>query len=127
VYCHGRGREFESRRPRHSFQALAESLAFRISPHLGDRIPTNWTIASGEPSIQRPKVNNTNAQANASIVALPLGGRIKVEPYNDQLHLLNFKSPGPVAEYEKMPFEVTPFVLYLTRQNEGAPKQPSAE
>ena len=27
--CHGRGREFESRRPRHSFQALAESLAFR--------------------------------------------------------------------------------------------------
>jgi hypothetical protein len=26
--CHGRGREFESRRPRHSFQALAESLAF---------------------------------------------------------------------------------------------------
>ena len=27
--CHGRGRGFESRRPRHSFQALAESLAFR--------------------------------------------------------------------------------------------------
>src|SRR5260370_40910400 len=27
--CHGRGREFESRRPRHSFQALAESMAFR--------------------------------------------------------------------------------------------------
>ncbi len=26
---HGRGREFESRRPRHSFQALAESMAFR--------------------------------------------------------------------------------------------------
>ncbi len=27
--CHGRGREFESRRPRHFFRALAESLAFR--------------------------------------------------------------------------------------------------
>ena len=27
--CHGRGREFESRRPRHSFEAFAESLAFR--------------------------------------------------------------------------------------------------
>ena len=26
--CHGRGREFESRRPRHSFEALAESLTF---------------------------------------------------------------------------------------------------
>jgi hypothetical protein len=27
--CHGRGREFESRRPRHFFHALAESLASR--------------------------------------------------------------------------------------------------
>ena len=27
VLCHGRGREFESRRPRHSFQALAGSAA----------------------------------------------------------------------------------------------------
>ena len=27
--CHGRGREFESRRPRHIFQTLAESRAFR--------------------------------------------------------------------------------------------------
>jgi Peptidase family M48 len=110
-----------------ALQSRSKDIPNLISPHLGDRIPTNWTIASGEPSIQRPKANNANAQANASIVALPLGGRIKVEPYNDQLHLLNFKSPGPVAEYEKMPFEVTPFALYLTRQNEGASKQPSAE
>ena len=28
VLCHGRGRGFESRRPRHSFQAIEESLAF---------------------------------------------------------------------------------------------------
>ncbi len=94
-----------------------------ISPHLGDSIPTNWTIASSAPSAQRPNEKTANVPATTSIVALPLGGRIKVEPFNDQLRLLKSKSAGMVAEYEKMPFEVTPFILYLTRQGHS----PSAE
>jgi len=57
---------------------------------------------------------------------LPLGGRIKLEPFDGQLHLLKFRAAGPAAEYEKMPFEVTPVVLYLTRQD-GAPTQKAAE
>ena len=52
------------------------------------------------------------------IPALPLGGRIKVEPWNDQLTLLKPQAEGgAVAEYEKMPFEVAPFLVYLTRQD----------
>jgi hypothetical protein len=31
-HCHGRGRGFESRRPRHSFQALGGSASFRVGP-----------------------------------------------------------------------------------------------
>jgi hypothetical protein len=53
----------------------------------------------------------------AASAALPLGGRIKVEPWNDQLTLLKTQAEGgTVAEYEKMPFEVAPFLVYLTRQ-----------
>jgi hypothetical protein len=52
--------------------------------------------------------------ATASIVALPLGGRIKVDPFSNQLHFLNSKSVGLVSENERMPFEVTPAFLYLT-------------
>jgi hypothetical protein len=47
--------------------------------------------------------------------ALPLGGRLKFDPWSDQVELLKAKPVGTVAEREKMPFEITPFILYLTR------------
>jgi hypothetical protein len=53
-------------------------------------------------------------------VALPLGARIKVEPWDDRLVMLKAQPEGAVAEYEKMPFEVAPFLVYLTRQNGNA-------
>jgi hypothetical protein len=49
------------------------------------------------------------------VVALPLGGRVKMDPWSDKLEMLKSKPVGTVAEREKMPFEVTPFMLYLTR------------
>jgi len=49
------------------------------------------------------------------IAALPLGGRVKIDPWNDTLSLIKSKPIGTVAEREKMPFEVTPFMPYLTR------------
>ena len=57
-------------------------------------------------------------KANNIIAALPLGGRIKLDPWSDQLDMIKSRKPvGAVAEREKMPFEITPFVLYLTREN----------
>ena len=87
-----------------------------ISPHLGDRVATSWSVAaavfSAQPSDEKP--------AASAIAALPLGGRIKVDPWNDQLRLLKSKPVGAVAEDEKMPFQITPFVFYLTRQGENS-------
>jgi Peptidase family M48 len=87
-----------------------------ISPHLGDRVSTSWTIIAAVFSAQ-PSDADAKPAANV-IAALPLGGRIKVDPWNDELRMLKSKPVGTVAETEKMPFEVTPFVLYLTRQGE---------
>ena len=93
-----------------------------ISPHLGDRVPVNLGLAaSATPTSQRPGTAAATADpkaqpASTQIVALPLGGRIKMDPWNDKLEMLKSKSPGAVAEREKMPFEVTPFMLYLTRE-----------
>jgi hypothetical protein len=39
-----------------------------------------------------------------------------MDPWSDKLEMLKSKPVGTVAEREKMPFEVTPFMLYLTRQ-----------
>jgi hypothetical protein len=84
---------------------------------LGDRVSTSWAIASAvfaaQPSGEKPEANEKPA-ANA-IAALPLGGRIKVDPWNDDLRMLKSKPVGTVAEAEKMPFQITRFVFYLTQ------------
>jgi len=94
-----------------------------ISPHLGNRVPTGWAVVAAV--FSAPSADEKPA-ANV-IAALPLGGRIKIEPWNDHLQMLKYKTSGDVAESEKMPFEITPFVLYLTRQRAPAPVEaPSA-
>jgi hypothetical protein len=98
-------------------QALKErskAIPNLISPHLGNRVQTSWTVLSAVFSAQ---TSDEKPAANV-ISALPLGGRIKIEPWNDHLQMLKSKPVGTVAESEKMQFEVTPFVLYLTRQGD---------
>jgi outer membrane lipoprotein-sorting protein len=91
-----------------------------ISPHLGDRVPTNSTLAAAGAATSVKPADTTTASADPKaapvIVALPLGGRIKMDPWTDKLEMLKTKPVGAVAEREKMPFEVTPFMLYLTRE-----------
>jgi hypothetical protein len=81
-----------------------------ISAHLGNRAPTGLTISATAPAA------TADGKPASTIAALPLGGRVKVDPYNDDLEMMKSKPVGAVAEQEKMPFEVTPFILYLTRQ-----------
>src|SRR6266404_4881918 len=108
-----------------SVQAFFEALQNRekdvpnlISPHLGNRVPKHWTISSAAAAQQARKT------ASAT-VALPLGGRIKVEPWDDRLLLLKAQPEAAIAEYEKMPFEVAPFLVYLTRQGGNSPSNDS--
>jgi Peptidase family M48 len=76
-----------------------------ISPHLGNRVLLA-DVKADMPSADKKTV---------TITALPIGGRVKLDPWNDKLELLKSKPIGNVAEREKMPFEVTPFMPYLTR------------
>jgi len=55
-----------------------------------------------------------------------LGGRIKLDPWDNELTMLKSKPVGAVAEREKMPFEVTPFILYLTRDDAVSMQTPGA-
>jgi hypothetical protein len=78
-----------------------------ISGHLGNRVPQINDLKS-----TTAVDSKTNPQ---KIAALPLGGRVKIEPWTDKLELIKSKPVGVVAEREKMPFEVTPFMPYLMR------------
>ena len=105
-----------------------------ISPHLGDRIPNNWAVPSpangarnsgteAAPSQPSAPKAAANAPGNKVMAALPLGGRIKMDPWSDELTMLKAKPVNIVAEREKMPFEITPFVIYLSREQSRAKPQ----
>jgi hypothetical protein len=94
----------------------ATAIPNLVSPHLGNRVAASWTIAPAAPSESKP--------ASDVIAALPLGGRIRIEVWNNRLEMMKSDATGPVAEDEKMPFEVTPFILYLARQGESASREP---
>jgi hypothetical protein len=103
-------------------QLFLEALKYRskelpnlISPNLGDRVPTSWTITSQAVSAESKEKPMTSV-----IAALPLGGRIKIDPWNDQLRMLNSMPAGRVVESERMPFQLTPLVFYLTRQRDNS-------
>jgi hypothetical protein len=98
-------------------QTRSKEIPNLISPYLGDRVPITWsgsttTAASAAPASQE---GQTRPNPSAIFAALPLGGRLKFDPWDDQVQLLKAKPVGSVAEREKMPFEITPFILYLTR------------
>jgi hypothetical protein len=78
-----------------------------ISAHLGNRVS----------AVAEIKANTTvdPKQNPQQIAALPIGGRVKLDPWVDRLELLKSKPVGAIAEREKMPFEITPFMPYLTR------------
>lgn len=103
------------------FQALQtrqKEIPNLISPHLGDRVPSVTDLTRATPVDLKQ-----NAQM---VVALPIGGRVKLDPWNDRLDLIKSKPVGTIAEREKMPFEVTPFMPYLTRYTNAAAKPVSA-
>lgn len=107
-----------------------------ISPHLGDGIPNYWATSSpaalahpaaAETAPSQPNSPNAAApDANKVLAALPLGGRIKMDPWSDELTMLKAKPVSIVAEREKMPFEITPFVIYLSREQSRSGQQAPA-
>ena len=109
----------------HALTVRSKQIPNLISPHLGNTVLARWSNgavpaqAASESAAANATTNPAPADPN-QIVALPLGGRIKVNPWDDELAMLKSKPVGTIAEREKMPFEVTPFVLFLTRDGSNS-------
>jgi hypothetical protein len=85
------------------------------------------TAPSGQNPSDPPAAADPAPQTGRTpLVALSLGGRIKMDPWSDKLEMLKSKPVGVVAEREKMPFEVTPFMLYLVREGNNVTSDPGA-
>ena len=54
------------------------------------------------------------------LAALPLGGRIKVDPWHDRVEMVKSAPAAILSVRDKMPFELTPFFPRLTRLGSAA-------
>lgn len=61
------------------------------------------------------------------IAALPLGSRVRMDPWSDQLHMMKTHNVPLLSAKEKLPFEITPFMLHLTREDDGPVAAPSPD
>jgi hypothetical protein len=87
--------------------ADSKTLPVLINPHLGNRIYLADQLVSSAPNLQQAKLDQ--------IAALPIGARLKLDPWSDHVYLLKAKPLPLLSAREKMPFEITPFMPYLTR------------
>jgi hypothetical protein len=93
-------------------QARAPQLKNLIRGHLGD------SLLNGNATRMSPLMTASaqfDPKKTDQVAALPLGGRVRVDPWNNQLELIKTKPVAITTAAEKMPFEVTPFFPFLTR------------
>jgi hypothetical protein len=101
-------------------QARAPALKNLIRAHLGDSLLNGGATRMSSLMTASPQFDPKKAD---QVAALPLGGRVRVDPWNDQLELIKTKPVAITAASEKMPFEVTPFFPFLTRLNTATPEK----
>jgi hypothetical protein len=96
----------------------APALKNLIRPHLGSSLVNGDAIRMSTLLTGAPQLDMKKAE---QIAALPLGGRVKLDPWTNAVELLKTKPVALTAPSEKMPFEVTPFFPFLTRQGGAVP------
>lgn len=97
--------------------AESKSLPALINPRLGNRVYFYTQLINTAPALDPTKLDQ--------IAALPIGARVKVDPWNDHAELLKAKPVPLLSAREKMPFEVTPFMPFLSRYEEPHPGVPA--
>jgi len=106
-----------------ALQARAPQLSALLQAHLGNNISENGTVirmaqlANSAPALDWNKLDQ--------IAALPLGGRVKLNPWDDRVEIIKAQPVAITSARDKMPFEVTPFYPHLSRFIVGNPSSPT--
>jgi hypothetical protein len=101
-----------------ALQSRAPELKSLIRPHLGNSLQNGKSLRMSALLSNSPQLE---AGRTDQIAALPLGGRVKVDPWSDRIELVKAKQVPLTSAQEKMPFEVTPFFPFLTRLSSSGP------
>jgi hypothetical protein len=90
----------------------AKELKQLISPQLGNEVFFASQLLQSAPALEPGN--------KGQIAALPMGSRIKLDPWNAGVSLMKSKPTTLLSPRDKMPFAVTPLVPYLTRYVESS-------
>ncbi len=91
----------------------ASALGALLTAHLGNNMAEGASVTrmsqlmGSAPQVDWNKLDQ--------IAALPLGGRVKLNPWDDKVELVKSQPVAITSARDKMPFEVTPFFPRLTR------------
>ena len=102
-----------------ALQVRAPQLSALLQAHLGNSITENGTVTrmaaleTSAPALDWNKLDQ--------IAALPLGGRVKLNPWDNKVEMVKAQPVAITSARDKMPFEVTPFFPRLARYNANAP------
>jgi len=103
-----------------ALDAQAPALRALIRPHFGDQqVYRMAAIVDAAPQLDPASLQQ--------VAALPLGGRVRVDPWTARAELMPANRIALVSAREKMPFQVTPLMPYLSRlSNEHEAVRPAA-
>jgi hypothetical protein len=87
-----------------------------ISPHVASLVP----LAAQQ--VKAPQ--ETGATQGKQIAALPMGSRVDLNLWTDQIEITKRKSPASTSKREGQPFQINPTVPYPVSNNaSGVPEQ----
>jgi hypothetical protein len=98
-------------------QLRAPQLGALLTTHLGNPLAENGQVTRlSALETQGPALDNNKLD---QIAALPLGGRVKINPWDDKAEMVKTIPVAITSARDKMPFEVTPFYPRLARFGTG--------
>jgi len=95
-----------------ALKTRAPQLPSLIRPHLSTGFASNGLVRMTNLINSTPQLEMSRTD---QIAALPLGSRIKIDPWSDRIELTKTKPVRPLFAGEKIPFEVTAVYPYLKR------------
>ncbi len=107
-----------------ALQARSTQLNALLTTHLGNPLAENGTVSRlSALSTKGPALDNNKLD---QVAALPLGGRVKINPWDDKAEMVKTAPVAITSARDKMPFEVTPFYPRLARWgNSNTPSAPA--
>lgn len=91
-----------------------DELPHLLHPLLGNGMEDgSGDLRMAELMQNAPELKLTSTE---QISALPLGTRVKIDPWTSQLSLVKSRGVALLAASEKKPLEITPMMIHLTRQ-----------